>query len=62
MNTYVLLLGTRHGHILECTLANEYQGLKAIEGDKVSSVKEKLSLETRIVVRSGNFLDDSIDF
>lgn len=58
----MFLLGTRSGHILECKISSEYQGLKEIEDKKVSFVKEKLSLEVKVLITSNNFINGGTEF
>ncbi len=62
LNEYVFLVGTRSGHILECKISSEYQGLKEIEEKKVSLVKEKLSLEVKRLITNSNFINGGTEF
>jgi hypothetical protein len=62
LNEYVFLVGTRSGHVLECKIRSEYQGLEEIEGKKVSVVKEKLSLEVKTLVTNNNLVNGGTEF
>jgi hypothetical protein len=61
-NEYIFLVGTRSGHILESKIISEYQGLKSIDDNKVSIIKEKLSLSVRTLLTSSNFINGDCEF